>query len=85
MKKYSIITIILIGIILGFLTGLYLYKIKQIDTKEQSIKIAETIEDECTQFAELNDKEKLDLISTSNGEEKTSPNCVLTIKIYYNN
>lgn len=85
MKKYSIITIILIGIILGFLTGLYLYKIKQIDTQEQSIKIAETIEDECTQFAELNDKGELDLISTNNGEEKTSPNCVLTIKIYYNN
>lgn len=84
MKKYSIITIILIGIILGFLTGLYLYKIKQIDTQEQSIKIAETIEDECTQFAELNDRGELDLISTNNGEDKTSPNCVLTIKIYYN-
>ena len=34
MKKYTIITIITIGIILGFLTGIYIYKINQIKNKE---------------------------------------------------
>lgn len=84
MKKYTIITIIVIGIILGFLTGVYLYKINQISDKEELTEIAE-IEDECTEIAELNENGKLDLIRTNSNDEKTSPNCVLTLKIYYNN
>ena len=84
MKKYTIITIIVIGIILGFLTGVYLYKINQISDKEELIEIAE-IEDECTEIAELNESGKLDLVRTNSNDQKTSPNCVLTLKIYYNN
>lgn len=82
MKKYTVI-IILIGIILGFFTGIYLYKINQINIEELEQKIA-TIEDECTEIAELEDSEELDLVKTNSEEEKTSPNCVLTLKIYYN-
>lgn len=84
MKKYTIITIIVIGIILGFLTGVYLYKINQISDKEELTEIAE-IEDECTEIAELNESGKLDLVRTNSNDQKTSPNCVLTLKIYYNN
>ena len=84
MKKYTIITIIVIGIILGFLTGVYLYKINQIENEEKTLEIAE-IEDECTEIAELNENGKLDLIRTNSEDQKTSPNCVLTLKIYYNN
>lgn len=83
MKKYTIIAIIALGIILGFLTGMYLYKINQIDynSKEQ---IAKTVEDECTILGELNDQELENLITTSIEEEKASPNCIITLKIYYN-
>lgn len=83
MKKYMIM-LILIGIILGFLTGLYLYKINQIniDNLKQDIAI---IDDECTEIAELEENGKLDLIRTNSEEEKVSPNCVLTLKVYYNN
>lgn len=82
MKKY-IITIIFIGTILGFLTGIYLYKINQIDINEFKQEIA-IIEDECTEIAELQEKGELELIKTNSEEEKTSPNCILTLKVYYN-
>lgn len=82
MKKYTVI-IILIGIILGFLTGVYLYKINHIDTSKLEQKIA-IIEDECTEIAELEENGELDLVRTNSGEEKASPNCILTLKIYYN-
>lgn len=82
MKKY-IITIIFIGTILGFLTGIYLYKINQIDINEFKQEIA-IIEDECTEIAELQENGELDLIRTNSEEEKASPNCILTLKIYYN-
>ena len=83
MKKYMII-LILIGAILGFLTGLYLYKINQININDLEQEIA-IIEDECTQIAELEDSGELDLVRTNSEEEKVSPNCVLTLKVYYNN
>jgi len=82
MRKYTIIAIITVGIILGFLTGLYLYKINQIDYTEREI-IAEIIEDECTAIAEISDGELSNLIETSKTEEKTSPNCIITLKVYY--
>lgn len=83
MRKYTVITIIIIGIILGFLTGIYLYKINQVDDNRQTQKIAEEIEDECTEIAKLDDDGLLDLVRTNNEEKKISPNCVLTLKIYY--
>lgn len=83
LKKYTIITIITVGIILGFLTGIYLYKINQINNNEETLEIAE-IEDECTQIAELTENGELDLVRTNSDTEKISPSCVLTLKIYYN-
>lgn len=82
MKKYTILTIITIGILLGFLTGLYLYRINSIDNVEGT-RIAEKIEDDCTAIAELNNKDLSNFIETNNKEEKTSPNCIITLKIYY--
>ena len=80
MKKYTVIIVISIGIILGFFTGLYLYKIKQVDRQNDTEKIAKLIEDECTKAAEL--KNNNELVQTNSETEKTSPNCVLTLKIY---
>lgn len=79
MKKYTFILIIAIGIILGFLTGVYLYRINQID---KNLELADGIEDECTEIALV--EEGGELIATNNKEEKTSPNSTLTLKIYYN-
>ena len=85
MKKYTVITIIVIGIVFGFITGIYLYKINKIDSDNSKIeKIAQNnIEDECTQIAYLNDEGLLDLKRTNSEEQKVSPNCKLTLKIYY--
>ncbi len=82
MKKYTIIVIITIGMILGFLTGIYLYRINKINN-EQKEYVAEGIEDECTVLGELDANEIENLITTNNDEEKTSPNCVITLKVYY--
>lgn len=82
MRKYTIIAIAVVGIILGFLTGFYLYKIDELNNEQ--VEIAETIEDECTELSELSDQELEDLVTTSSEEEKSSPNCVITLKIYYN-
>ena len=82
MKKYTVIAIIAVGILLGFLTGLYLYKINQIDYSNTEI-IAETIEDDCTAIAQLNNEDISNLIETNNKEEKTSPNCIIALKVYY--
>ena len=70
-----VITIILVTIILGFLTGIYLYRINKIDTKIETEKIAEAIGND-TKI------EKKDL-RVSNTEEKTSPNCTIILKVYY--
>lgn len=83
MKKYTII-LILIGIVLGFFTGIYLYRINQIGVNQFEQEIA-IIEDECTEIAELEENGELDLVRTNSEEEKISPNCVLTLKVYYSN
>lgn len=82
MKKYTIIAIIIVGILMGFLTGIYLYKINRIDNNEKEI-IAETIEDECTTIGELDEDKFQDFVKTNSEEEKTSPNCIITLKIYH--
>lgn len=81
MKKYTIITIVIIGVILGFFTGIYLYKINKIDNSKK--EIAQTIEDECTAIGEIEEEQLSKLIETNNKQEKTSPNCLITLKIYY--
>ena len=83
MKKYTII-FILIGIILGFYTGIYLYKINQINSNNLEQEIA-LIEDECTEIVELEESGGVDLIRTNSDKEKASPNCILNLKIYYDN
>ena len=51
MKKYTIIMVIALG--LGFLVGMYLYKINYKKNDNQEIELAQKVEDECTDFAEL--------------------------------
>lgn len=82
MKKYTVISLIVTAIMLGFFTGIYLYKIKQINNQNNTEKIAELIEDEYTKTAELINNNEV--VTTNAEKEKTSPNCVLTLKIYYN-
>lgn len=81
MKKYTIIGIIISVMIIGFFTGSYLYKINQIQRNNKQVEISEQIEDECTAIAELNNKEEL--INANSKEQKTSPNCTIIFKIYY--
>lgn len=79
MKKYVII-IIVVGIILGFLTGLYLYKINQMkDNKSGQINQGEN-----NVIEKVADENIDNSVSTNNKEEKVSPNCVLVLKVYYN-
>ncbi|MGN1270983.1 MAG: BofC C-terminal domain-containing protein [Clostridia bacterium] len=81
MKKYTII--IIIALVLGFLVGAYLYRINYSEKEEDSLKIAQKVEDECTDFAELESNGMLETVITNGQEEKVSPNCLLTLKIYY--
>lgn len=75
MKKYIVITIILFIIILGFFTGVYLYKINKIGVDEE---VAKT--DKGVDISKIEEKSDL---SASNSEEKISPNCTIVLKIYY--
>jgi len=82
MKKHIIFTILVVGLMLGFFTGLYLYKINTINNTEKEI-IAKTIEDECTAITQLSNEQFSSLVQTNSKEEKTSPNCEIIIKVYY--
>lgn len=77
MKKYVIIVVV-IGIILGFGAGLYLYKINQ--TKDN--KSGQISENNIIQ--RIADENIDNTVNTNNEEEKVSPNCVLILKVYYN-
>lgn len=79
MKKYVIIVVV-IGIILGFLTGLYLYKINQIKDNKQGL----INQNENNVIEKIADENTNNLVITNNEEEKVSPNCVLILKVYYN-
>ena len=81
MKKYTIIFIFIAIIVLGFFTGFFLYKIKNIN-KESEV-IAEKIEDDCTEIAKLIEEGKADTLQTDSKEMKVSPNCEIILKIYY--
>lgn len=82
MRKYTIM-LMLIGIILGFITGIYLYKINKLDINKFSQEMA-MVEDECTEIAQLEEMGELDLLKTNSEQEKVSPNCTLILKVYYN-
>lgn len=82
MKKYTIITIIVLGATLGFLTGFYLYRINRIDSSTEKI-IAKTIADDCTEITQMSNEGLPNLVETNSEEEKTSPNCKIILKVYY--
>ena len=79
MKKYAF-AVIIVGMILGFLTGIYLYKINQID----NTKISKVETQENNNINVLPNTQQLsNTVETNVNEEKISPNCVLKLKIYY--
>ena len=75
MRKSTIIIIIIVTIILGFFTGIYLYRIKKLDIQNHTEKNAEVIDNN----TKIDDKD----LRVSNSEEKTSPNCTIVLKVYY--
>lgn len=78
MKKYTVITVIIATIVLGFFVGMYLYRINKTDNAQNKTKrTAEEIDNN----GRIENQKK---ISVSNSEEKTSPNCTIILKIYYN-
>ena len=82
MKKHTIITILILVITIGFFTGFYLYRIKQIEYESvEEFEIGDLIEDECTAIANSDDMQNL--VSTNSNNKKTSPNCTIILKIYY--
>lgn len=74
MKK--LIVIMVATLILGFFTGVYLYKINRVDETQKEAK-AILVEDECTEFAEKG------IVNANSQEKKVSVNTILTIKILY--
>ena len=81
-----VVTIILIGIILG----IFIYnKNRKKETNQNIIEneineVSEKITDECTEeWEELDEKAKLDIVETVEIEEKISPNCLVTLRSYY--
>ena len=88
MKKSWIIILVVAIIIIGIISGLAIYnknEKSQNNIIENEInKISEKVTDECTEeYEELERQAKLD-IETNSSEEKISPNCLITLKRYYN-
>jgi len=83
MRRLLSIAIIVLILILGFLTGTYMYKIKDLDDASARNGAIAKIEDECTVIAELDERGTLELSMTNTAEEKVSPNSILTIKKLY--
>ena len=87
MKKSWLIILVLAIIVIGIITGVYIYnrnkKIgKNIVDNEINI-VSETITDKCTEeYEKLEEQAKLE-IETNSSEEKISPNCLITLKRYY--
>lgn len=87
MKKSWLIILVLAIIVIGIIAGVYIYnrnkKIgKNIVDNEINI-VSETITDECTEeYEKLEEQAKLE-IETNSSEEKISPNCLITLKRYY--
>lgn len=87
MKKSWLIILVLAIIVIGIIAGVYIYnrnkKVgKSIVNNEINI-VSETITDECTEeYEKLEEQAKLE-IETNSSEEKISPNCLITLKRYY--
>lgn len=81
MKKRNFILIAIIGLIIGFLLGIFVFG----NNKEKSSKVEiglQEIEDDCTKIASMQEEGELE-IATNSKVEKISPNCKLTFKSYY--
>ena len=82
MKKTWIISLIIIVIMIGIVTGIIIYNTKQKDKNDNNMieneinKISEKVTDDCI-------NEYIDEIETNSNEEKISPNCLLILKRYY--
>lgn len=88
MKKSWIIILVLAILIIGIIAGLAIYKIdeksKNNIVEKEINTVSEKVTDECTEeYEELEEQAKLD-IETNSSEEKISPNCLITLKRYYN-
>ena len=75
-------------IIIGIVAGLAIYnkneKTQNNIVENEINKVSEKVTDECTEeYEELERQAKLD-IETNSSEEKISPNCLITLKRYYN-
>ena len=85
MKKMWIIGIIIAIIIIGIILGIFIYNNNANNNKKNSIVeneiniVSEKVTDECTEEYQNSEKE----IETDSQEEKISPNCLLTLKKYY--
>lgn len=85
MKKSCIIILIAAVIIVGIIFGLSIYTKNNNKNNiiEKEIKeISEKVTDECIE--EYKKIEQNTEIETSSNEEKISPNCIITLKRYYN-
>ena len=85
MKKVWIIGLIIAIIIIGIILGIFIYNNNANNNKQSSIVkneiniVSEKVTDECTEEYQNSEKE----IETDSQEEKISPNCLLTLKKYY--
>ena len=85
MKKMWIIGLIIAIIIIGIILGIFIYNNNANNNKKNSIVeneiniVSEKVTDECTEEYQNSEKE----IETDSQEEKISPNCLLTLKKYY--
>lgn len=85
MKKVWIIGLIIAIIIIGIILGIFIYNKNVNNNKQSSIVkneiniVSEKVTDECTEEYQNSEKE----IETDSQDEKISPNCLLTLKKYY--
>lgn len=88
MKKNWMILLFVLVIIIGIIAGLSIYNKNKSDENnsvENEVNIiSEKIEDDCTdEYTQLERQAQLDMETNAN-EEKISPNCLITLKRYYN-
>lgn len=90
MKKTWVIISIIAIIIVGIVVGIGIYNNGKNHNKQNNIienninLVSEKILDECTGEYEEIEKQAKTEIETNSNEEKISPNCLITLKRYYN-
>lgn len=73
-KKSVLIIFLILLLAIGFFIGINIFK------PNKKISYQELIDDECTEYEILQEKK---ILETNSNEEKISPNCEITFKIYY--